>query len=546
MSRGIFFADGGYHLYEAQQAFHYFGRPCVQFWLTSYLSGAWLSLCPSENIFYWNALGGCLVGALTYVVAGLLLLEIFHVSLRSLFIILVTTALFQVHYIFDFAPNYYNFPFLIAEIAIFFYLKSRNASKQTSRIMYLICSAVAFSLLPSLRIPTICFVFAPIIFELTVAFFSKTVNRKSIIIYSATALICLIVSYGLYATWHGHFSEFEICGAPTLKGHSIAHIALLTAKQLCCYSVASIPVVGFFLLARRYSESKYRWEYLLLIPVSIYFLFFCWYFYLSDNIYSVPKLFMACRVIQFILPLVLLMLVLLPSRWGIQYVASSADPHQSESEFRLILLMITAFGILYPFGSDCFIFRLPNSLPLLLPILLLLMREHLVLNPLLYRVSIISMILIGLASFPCNADSHVKTDYNRLHMNVPYQVKTLAGMLETPEKVEAHEKMIHAIQQYTQPQEEILFNSIAYELLPGAEVRSWMHPPYHIPAVKDSDIIAYRQNKHLPKVAVNYRGDESWLSELQSLHYQKVYSTLIVLDHREGASEFSIWIRESE
>lgn len=546
MNRGIFFADVGYHIYEAQQAFQHFGRPCVQFWLTSYLSGAWLFICPSENIFYWNALGGCIVGALTYVAAGLLILEIFPISRKHLLIILAISALFQVYPTYDFAVNYYNLPFLVALFAIFLYLKSRNSSKTCLRVIYLVSSSALFALLPSLRIATICFILTPIVYELVMSLFNKVIDWKNICTYTMSLFICLCGTYLLYQMWHRSIPEFELCGAPTLKGHSIDAILLLTLKQIILYCRFSIPITGIFLVLRYFSKTKYRWEWLILIPVIAYTLYFGWYFYCSGSVFSYPRMFANYRKFQLILPFVLLTLLLLPIFRKHNHAEEKRFFSHSEMELRVTLLMLTVFGIIYPFGSDCFIYKALYSIPLLLPILLVLMREHIDCSLSLYRTCLTSLALIGVVSYPCNADIHVKSDYNRLHMNVPYQSKALSGMLETQVKVEATEKMIHVIQQYTKPQDEILFNSLAYELLPGAEVRSWMHPPYHVPAVKDSDFLVYSQNKPLPKIAVDFKGDESWASELQSLHYQKVYSTKIMLDPQEEDSEFSVWIRENE
>lgn len=555
MNHGIFIADTGYHIYEAQQSFHAFGHPSKLMWLTSYIGGAWLSLCPTDAVFYWYALGGAILCATSYVAAGLIIREIFPIPLPRLFLILAVSSVFQIHFLYDFAVQYYLLPFCVAEIAFLLYLKSRN--RKEHQTLYLICSALTFSVLPALRVPTICFIAAPVLYELCLAFSSKSVRWRPICIYSLTCILGLALVYFLYGLWHAGFEEYQFgCVSSLERSHSIDHILLLSLKGAYHSFKQAIPLIGIICLMRLCAKSKYRLEWLILIPVLWYSLDSIRYYYFCHEQLTLHSAFRALIRFQQTLSFVLLSLILLPSRWGINAEDFRKLGGQHYDEFKLSLLMLTSFGILYPIGSDCFIIKTLYSLPLLLPILLIIIRDYFRVNPWAYRSVMLSLPVIAFAILPGNVDTHAKSTYNRFHMTAPYQTGTLAGMYETPEKVETQEKLIHAIRHYTKPHDEVIFLSLLYELLPAAEIRSWMYTTYHLPLAQDENIDIFIKNKPMPKVAILVKGehdarwDEDWEKRLRSLRYQKVYTTDCAMalcgEDDVTDSEFSIWVRREE
>lgn len=558
VTHGLFIADTGFHIYQAQQAFQGFGYPGRMIWLTSYLGGAWLSLCPTEGIFFWNALGGAIICSLSYVLAGLIIREIFPLPLIRLFFILAVSAVFRIHFISYSGVHYYTLPFVVAEVAILFYLKYRNSNNEISKTGNLICSAVFFSLLPALRFPTICLIFAPIAYELVLAFYTKRINRKPILIYTAAASITLCCIFLAYLTWRQGFSEFQFILYPDNINttHSIGHLLYVTAKDIFTSSIIAIPLIAVVWLLRRFSSSPYHWEYLLLLPVIAFTFSPAWEYYVCHSDFTLSSPFKALCNIQRASIIFLLCLILLPSRLGIGIQAKDAERHGYSHgiEFKLSLLMLTGIGFLYPLGSDCFGFKTLYALPILLPILLILLGDYMGLKRSVFRIIIGSMVLIALSVLPGNVDTHAKSTYNRFHMTKPYQVSALSGMYETPEKVAIHEKLIHAIRQYTKPHEEVMFISFLQELLPASEIRSWISTSYFPPHAQDRNIDIYIQNKKLPRVAILVKGehnaqwDAEWENKLQSLHYQKVYSTgcAMAICSESPNSEFSVWIRNED
>lgn len=556
MNHGIFIGDTGYNLYEAQQAFHFFGRPSPHLWLTSYIGGAWLALFPSEGVFYWYALGGAVICALTYVAAGLIIREIFSVPYVRLFVVLAISAVLQLHLLHDFSINYYSLPFGVAEIALLLYLKSRNAVQPRAQLLYLIGSGMVFSVLPALRMPAICLVYTPVAYELALSVCGKGVKWKSVFIYIATTVVCMGCLYLLYCAWHNAFPEVAFAGDANVEGHSKRFILFSTLTTFFRCFWGGVFMVVALLLIRRMAFAKYVWRWLLFIAAAIYILYCGWCSFCSGEHDSVQLAFSHMYVLQVAMPFLLLILAILPARWGIRQIAPENIRARDNFEFRLTLVMIACFGIFYPFGTDTGSLKILYCIPLVSPLLLIILRDYIGWKTSCYRVCVFFMLLLSLAALPGTVDTHAPAARSRLMTTTPYRIEALRGMYETPQRVASHEKLVHAIQQYTAPQEEVLFIGHVYELLPAAKVRSWMHPQYRIPFFASSDIDTYMRNKNLPEVAILIRGDyydskiATWESEFLPKYYQKVYFTDCAPALCDGEQaplhEFSIWKRKKD
>lgn len=553
MNHSFYVADVGYYAIESQQAFHLYGRPCYLFWLTSYINGAWMALCPAEMMYYWFSLGGALLCALTYLVAGLIVREVYEVKLIPLFVALAVTALSQKHLLYDYSINYYTLPALFAEMGIWMYLKSRNALLRKHRVLFLLLSASFFALLPALRVSAICMAFIPIAYEILLFFIHKRIDWRTLGIYVISLCVGLSLVFLLYALWHSKFEEFLYAGDNVIGNHGIPYLLWLTFKGIAKCMVCCIPLTLFCLALRRFSASKFRWELLFILPLIGCALYFCWlhYYVASPYLGSTSRYFSAwISGFQNAIPLVLMVLAFIPARYGLRDDESSETPEEQRKEFRLRLLMLAGFALAYPLGSDCYATKLLYAYPVCCPLLLLLLRDRLSCAVSSYRVILVTAVLLGFAAQPVNIETPL-TIKNRLAASAPYHVRTLAGMYEIPQKVAIHEKMIHAIQQYTQPQEEVLFLSSYFEVLTAAERRSWMHPMYIMPPFEESAIDVYAQHKPLPRVAVMTSGSRrvvhTWESKFLTEHYRKVYSSECAYALCGGEhsidSEFSVWLR---
>lgn len=525
MTRGIFISDTAYHLYEAEQAFHFFGRPFTMFWLTSYLGGWWLSLNPTDMLYWWSALGGCAVCALSYVFAGHVVRRILPCRLSVLYVCLMVACVFQLHFLYDYAVHYYSLPFLWAELAILLYLKSLDSTRRGVSLLYLALSAFVASWLPALRLPLVVVVALPVLFELAVPLFGKKIVWARAVVYSVTAAVGLVLSYVAFLIWKSRFPELMECSPPVFNHEQGWQLVWRYAKFYYHASLWAGGMMSILYFCCKASARKRK-----IMAVSLTVLWVAAVIVSAVIAYSGQSInpdvpFRQMIHVQQSLPVFLMFLTVL---LYLRHKRQQSGTESGEQMGRLArVLGIVLFVAMYPLGSDCGI-KVMYGFPLVAPLCMLEIKRYTQWNRLRFAVFLMSLMTLTISQLPLNADTHA-TPVNRFACDCEYSLPALRRTYETPERVANHEKLINAIWQYSQPKEEILFLSITYELLVFSERRSWMHSYYHVPAFAESGFDDYYKLKGLPKVAVTDCSEgeatATWEESLLRPYYEKVYST---------------------